>query len=139
MVLYVSWDANFYLLPPGTAYVHGISHATGNFVIIMDADLSHHVRIVLMFGISCIVGHILKVILSYLSTVFVDCIKLINCNKNANMLLIVSKLSPITMVILFVPAQIYSSIHKVCHKLCRWGEGSGSMHCCISFFLNLLK
>lgn len=27
----------------GTAYIHGISHATGNFVIIMDADLSHHV------------------------------------------------------------------------------------------------
>mgnify|MGYP003896310267 FL=1 len=29
----------------GTAYIHGIKHATGNFVIIMDADLSHHVRI----------------------------------------------------------------------------------------------
>jgi dolichol-phosphate mannosyltransferase len=28
----------------GTAYIHGISHATGNFIIIMDADLSHHVR-----------------------------------------------------------------------------------------------
>lgn len=28
----------------GTAYVHGVSHATGNFIIIMDADLSHHVR-----------------------------------------------------------------------------------------------
>ena len=27
----------------GTAYVHGMKHATGNFVIIMDADLSHHV------------------------------------------------------------------------------------------------
>lgn len=27
----------------GTAYIHGISHATGNFIIIMDADLSHHV------------------------------------------------------------------------------------------------
>lgn len=27
----------------GTAYIHGIEHATGNFVIIMDADLSHHV------------------------------------------------------------------------------------------------
>ncbi|KPJ04687.1 Dolichol-phosphate mannosyltransferase [Papilio xuthus] len=26
----------------GTAYVHGIQHATGNFIIIMDADLSHH-------------------------------------------------------------------------------------------------
>lgn len=26
----------------GTAYIHGIKHATGNFVFIMDADLSHH-------------------------------------------------------------------------------------------------
>ena len=26
----------------GTAYVHGLSFATGNFVIIMDADFSHH-------------------------------------------------------------------------------------------------
>ncbi|KAL4435629.1 hypothetical protein ABPG77_002592 [Micractinium sp. CCAP 211/92] len=26
----------------GTAYVHGLKHATGDFVIIMDADLSHH-------------------------------------------------------------------------------------------------
>lgn len=28
----------------GTAYIHGMQHATGNFIIIMDADLSHHVR-----------------------------------------------------------------------------------------------
>ncbi|XP_020585588.1 probable dolichol-phosphate mannosyltransferase [Phalaenopsis equestris] len=26
----------------GTAYCHGLKHATGDFVIIMDADLSHH-------------------------------------------------------------------------------------------------
>ncbi|KAJ7332037.1 hypothetical protein JRQ81_014217 [Phrynocephalus forsythii] len=26
----------------GTAYIHGMKHATGNFIIIMDADLSHH-------------------------------------------------------------------------------------------------
>ncbi|CAN0924248.1 Dolichol-phosphate mannosyltransferase subunit 1 [Linum grandiflorum] len=25
-----------------TAYVHGLKHASGNFVVIMDADLSHH-------------------------------------------------------------------------------------------------
>lgn len=27
----------------GTAYMHGIKYATGNFIVIMDADLSHHV------------------------------------------------------------------------------------------------
>lgn len=27
----------------GTAYVHGMKHATGNFIFLMDADLSHHV------------------------------------------------------------------------------------------------
>ena len=26
----------------GTAYVHGLQFVTGNFVIIMDADFSHH-------------------------------------------------------------------------------------------------
>ncbi|XP_013781062.1 dolichol-phosphate mannosyltransferase subunit 1-like isoform X1 [Limulus polyphemus] len=30
----------------GTAYVHGINHASGNFVIIMDADLSHHPKFI---------------------------------------------------------------------------------------------
>lgn len=29
----------------GTAYIHGIRHATGNFIVIMDADLSHHVSL----------------------------------------------------------------------------------------------
>ncbi|KAF8786703.1 dolichol-phosphate mannosyltransferase subunit 1-like [Argiope bruennichi] len=33
----------------GTAYIHGIKHATGNFVIIMDADLSHHPKYILDF------------------------------------------------------------------------------------------
>ena len=27
----------------GTAYVHGLKFARGQFIIIMDADLSHHV------------------------------------------------------------------------------------------------
>ncbi|XLR38491.1 hypothetical protein S83_023151, partial [Arachis hypogaea] len=27
----------------GIAYIHGMKHASGNFVVIMDADLSHHV------------------------------------------------------------------------------------------------
>ncbi|XP_027178588.1 dolichol-phosphate mannosyltransferase subunit 1-like [Coffea eugenioides] len=26
----------------GMAYIHGLKHASGNFVVIMDADLSHH-------------------------------------------------------------------------------------------------
>lgn len=26
----------------GTAYAHGLAHATGDFVVIMDADFSHH-------------------------------------------------------------------------------------------------
>eukprot|EP00052_Salpingoeca_macrocollata_P030995 m.321783 g.321783 ORF g.321783 m.321783 type:complete len:239 (+) comp25912_c0_seq1:73-789(+) len=30
----------------GTAYVHGMQHASGNFVIIMDADLSHHPKFI---------------------------------------------------------------------------------------------
>ncbi|KAL4293394.1 hypothetical protein AHAS_Ahas18G0123700 [Arachis hypogaea] len=29
----------------GTAYIHGKKHASGNFVVIMDADLSHHVSL----------------------------------------------------------------------------------------------
>jgi glycosyltransferase involved in cell wall biosynthesis len=26
----------------GSAYVHGLAHADGNFVVILDADMSHH-------------------------------------------------------------------------------------------------
>ena len=33
----------------GTAYIHGIQHATGDFVIIMDADLSHHPKFIPQF------------------------------------------------------------------------------------------
>uniref|UniRef100_A0A1A9V1F4 Dolichol-phosphate mannosyltransferase subunit 1 n=1 Tax=Glossina austeni TaxID=7395 RepID=A0A1A9V1F4_GLOAU len=29
----------------GTAYIHGLKHATGNFVILMEADLSHHPKL----------------------------------------------------------------------------------------------
>lgn len=32
----------------GTAYVHGLNFCTGNFVIIMDADFSHHVSCLLL-------------------------------------------------------------------------------------------
>ncbi|OAD62723.1 putative dolichol-phosphate mannosyltransferase [Eufriesea mexicana] len=30
----------------GTAYMHGIKHATGNFIVIMDSDLSHHPKFI---------------------------------------------------------------------------------------------
>jgi len=30
----------------GTAYMHGLKHATGNFVVLMDADLSHHPKFI---------------------------------------------------------------------------------------------
>ncbi|KAI9218408.1 nucleotide-diphospho-sugar transferase, partial [Blastocladiella britannica] len=30
----------------GTAYVHGIANASGNFIIIMDADMSHHPKFI---------------------------------------------------------------------------------------------
>lgn len=33
----------------GTAYVHGVKHATGNFIVIMDADLSHHPKFIPQF------------------------------------------------------------------------------------------
>jgi len=33
----------------GTAYIHGIQHAKGNYVIIMDADLSHHPKFIPQF------------------------------------------------------------------------------------------
>uniref|UniRef100_A0A2K6CEL3 Dolichol-phosphate mannosyltransferase subunit 1 n=1 Tax=Macaca nemestrina TaxID=9545 RepID=A0A2K6CEL3_MACNE len=29
-----------------TAYIHGMKHATGNYIIIMDADLSHHPKFI---------------------------------------------------------------------------------------------
>jgi dolichol-phosphate mannosyltransferase len=33
----------------GTAYMYGIQHATGNFIILMDADLSHHPKFIPKF------------------------------------------------------------------------------------------
>lgn len=30
----------------GTAYVHGLQHAKGDFILIMDADLSHHPKFI---------------------------------------------------------------------------------------------
>ncbi|NWH99419.1 DPM1 mannosyltransferase, partial [Tichodroma muraria] len=39
-----------FLFPSGTAYIHGMKYATGNFIVIMDADLSHHVRLLFMYS-----------------------------------------------------------------------------------------
>ncbi|CAH1779453.1 unnamed protein product [Owenia fusiformis] len=33
----------------GTAYIHGIKHATGDYIFIMDADLSHHPKFIAEF------------------------------------------------------------------------------------------
>ncbi|KAL3288002.1 hypothetical protein HHI36_002454 [Cryptolaemus montrouzieri] len=33
----------------GTAYIHGLKHAKGNFIFIMDADLSHHPKFIPQF------------------------------------------------------------------------------------------
>ncbi|CRK88068.1 CLUMA_CG001853, isoform A [Clunio marinus] len=33
----------------GTAYIHGMNHASGNFIIIIDADLSHHPKFIPQF------------------------------------------------------------------------------------------
>ncbi|KAL9602344.1 MAG: hypothetical protein Q9219_001910 [cf. Caloplaca sp. 3 TL-2023] len=33
----------------GTAYIHGLKSATGNFIIIMDADFSHHPKYIPLF------------------------------------------------------------------------------------------
>lgn len=32
-----------YLSCPGSAYVHGLKFASGEYIILMDADMSHHV------------------------------------------------------------------------------------------------
>lgn len=44
----------------GTAYIHGIKHANGNFIIIMDADLSHHVNLFLLY--CCLIVYSLNLI-----------------------------------------------------------------------------
>lgn len=48
-----AWGAGHIVLKPrtgklglGTAYVYGLQFATGNFVIIMDADFSHHPKFI---------------------------------------------------------------------------------------------
>ena len=43
-------DVDFY---KGTAYIHGMQHARGNFIIIMDADLSHHVSLCTLVQFYC--------------------------------------------------------------------------------------
>ena len=39
----------FYDYYLGSAYVHGIEHASGDFIIIMDADMSHHPKFIMDF------------------------------------------------------------------------------------------
>ena len=50
----------------GTAYIHGIKHATGNFIIIMDADLSHHVSMVADSFITLLMVNFLKILNRFL-------------------------------------------------------------------------
>ena len=33
----------------GTAYIHGMKHSSGNFIILMDADMSHHPKFIAQF------------------------------------------------------------------------------------------
>lgn len=54
----------------GTAYIHGMQHATGNFIIIMDSDLSHHVSVCnnyLNFKIIC--SKLLRLLITLLISV----------------------------------------------------------------------
>jgi len=49
-LIFLAWSIS------GTAYIHGLKHATGDFVVIMDADLSHHVRAInLVFLFTCLI------------------------------------------------------------------------------------
>jgi len=43
LVNFYDHSNQFYCNVIGTAYIHGLQFATGDFIIIMDADLSHHV------------------------------------------------------------------------------------------------
>ena len=43
--IYVLMHACTHTHTSGTAYIHGIKHATGDYIILMDADLSHHVSV----------------------------------------------------------------------------------------------
>ena len=48
----------------GSAYIDGLAHCTGNFIILMDADLSHHVSILAPFP----ADHNERALTSYLCT-----------------------------------------------------------------------
>lgn len=41
----------------GTAYVHGLQYASGDFVFFLDADLSHHVRLLYAENLYCTAVH----------------------------------------------------------------------------------
>lgn len=36
----------------GSAYIHGLNYCKGDYIVLMDADLSHHVSISLSFILS---------------------------------------------------------------------------------------
>ena len=40
----------------GSAYIHGLQHCEGDYIVLMDADLSHHVSLIfrLIFTLSFI-------------------------------------------------------------------------------------
>lgn len=40
MLYCYNYNYNYFL---GSAYIHGLKFAKGDFIIIMDADMSHHV------------------------------------------------------------------------------------------------
>ncbi len=49
----VHWNSiQFNFFGCRTAYIHGLNFVTGDFVIIMDADFSHHVRSILSVDVA---------------------------------------------------------------------------------------
>lgn len=52
------------LMHAGTAYAHGLRYAKGDYVIIMDADLSHHVSQVAQLVLYCAMYKSVLILLS---------------------------------------------------------------------------
>ena len=64
------------ILCAGSAYVHGLQFVTGDFVVLMDADLSHHVRT----HLACTMKHTL----SHSNWMFVEILYLLGCRKTCS-------------------------------------------------------